>query len=85
MPHRESDLVLRVLTPEDWPVWRALRLVALETDPARIRARTTWWPSSGVARRDGERDLWAGPRHPELISMWVAPGARGRDESLWTP
>jgi GNAT superfamily N-acetyltransferase len=92
--------VLRVLTPDDWRVWRALRLRALGTDPGAFGSRLADWQGEGDREErwrgrlahPGSLNLVAelggvgvgmasgipGEDVPELISMWVAPEARGR-------
>jgi ribosomal protein S18 acetylase RimI-like enzyme len=93
---------LRALTPEDWAVWRELRLAALEEAPHAFGSRLADWQGDGdrgerwrarlslpgsynlVALLDG-RPVGMASGVPagdgdvvELISMWVAPAARGR-------
>ena len=91
---------LQVLTPDDWPVWRELRLRALAEAPyafsskladwqgegdheERWRDRLTWGGHNVIACLDGlpagmASGITAEDGCVELISMWVAPEARGR-------
>lgn len=92
---------VRPIGPDDWKVWRGLRLSALAQAPyayattlaewqgagdteTRWRARLTTVPFNVVAFVDGEPAGIVGGTAPdesrtvELISMWVAPFARGR-------
>jgi ribosomal protein S18 acetylase RimI-like enzyme len=92
---------LRVLTPDDWRTWRALRLAALAEAPAAFGSRLADWQGEGdqeerwrarlsipgshnvVAVLDGQpagmtSGVPDGPQTAELISMWVAPQARGQ-------
>lgn len=91
------DLV--ILTPDDWRLWRELRLEALREAPAafgstladwqgagdqeaRWRQRLTSVPFNVVARSGGKpAGMVSGLRsgeNAELISLWVAPCARGQ-------
>ncbi len=93
-------LEIRRLTPDQWPVWRRVRLRALEDAPAAFGASLADWTGSGdaeerwrgrltdvdanyVAYVDGEPSGQVSgartvqPDRVELISMWVAPEARG--------
>lgn len=94
----------KVLAPDDWPVWRELRLRALADSPwafgstlAEVRARDTeehWragvsppMVSFVVVTADGPAGMarLMFPEQdgalPELISVWVAPEARGTGAS----
>ncbi len=95
-----ESVVLQILSPEDWRLFRALRLEALREAPyafstalagwqgegdaeSRWRARLTDVPLNLVARYEGTPAGMASATAPtngtsELISMWVAPHARGK-------
>ncbi len=89
---------LRVLSPEDWELWRDIRLRALADSPEAFGATLTEWQSADQDR--WRQRLSAVPfnvvavvsdeavgqasgtplddeQRVELISMWVAPSARG--------
>jgi len=91
---------VRQLTPDDWRLWRAMRLAALADAPAafgstlaewsgrgdteeRWRARLSGVPLNLVLTLDGEPAGMVSATAPsneatvELISLWVAPSARG--------
>ncbi|MBO0767218.1 MAG: GNAT family N-acetyltransferase [Solirubrobacterales bacterium] len=90
----------QVLGPDEWRVWRHLRLEALEEAEGAFRATLAQWIGPGdteerwrarlsdvplniVLRSDGAPVGMVGARvrkddTVELISMWVAPFARGR-------
>jgi alkanesulfonate monooxygenase SsuD/methylene tetrahydromethanopterin reductase-like flavin-dependent oxidoreductase (luciferase family)/ribosomal protein S18 acetylase RimI-like enzyme len=91
---------VRKITPDDWPLWRALRQEALRESPNAFGSRMADWNSEGdreerwrarlesvaanfVAEVDGgPAGLVSGGRadgrDAELVSLWVAPSARGR-------
>ncbi|KAL2163830.1 hypothetical protein VTH06DRAFT_5889 [Thermothelomyces fergusii] len=100
---------IKVLSPDDWRLWRALRLRALADVPHAFGATLAHWQGDGDREQrwrarlaiPGSRNLVArimggegGEEDPvgmasgvpargdadavELISLWVAPAARGR-------
>ncbi len=94
-------LDLQVLTPDDWPTWRELRLRALADAPYAFGSTLADWRGEGdqetrwrhrlslagshnlVALLDGvpvgmATGVPVGEGSAAVISMWVAPEARGR-------
>ncbi|RKT57196.1 ribosomal protein S18 acetylase RimI-like enzyme [Saccharothrix australiensis] len=86
---------MRAVGPDDWQVWRRLRLAALRDAPDAFESAYEKWAHAPeerwrrrlagsldlVARLDGaDVGMVSGmPGDPvELISLWVAPAARGR-------
>jgi len=92
---------LRVLEPDDWQDWRALRLAALEEAPQAFSSTLADWQGAADTEQRWRSRLMAVPfnvvaaldcepagmvsasgpgdtRTVELLSMWVAPFARGR-------
>jgi ribosomal protein S18 acetylase RimI-like enzyme len=99
--HAAGVLEIAVLTVDDWPRWRELRLAALAEAPDAFGSRLTDWQGDGdreerwrdrlaiagshnvLALLDGRPSgMASGVPHAsgvaELISMWVAPAARGQ-------
>jgi ribosomal protein S18 acetylase RimI-like enzyme len=94
-------LTLRTLTPDDWQLWRGLRLEALREAPYAFGSKLADWQDSGDTEERWRHRLASVPynliayseNHPagmasgtvaddepraaELISLWVAPFARG--------
>ncbi|MFM7134439.1 MAG: N-acetyltransferase family protein [Planctomycetota bacterium] len=88
------------ISPDDWPLWRSLRLRALTENPAAFGSRLEDWRAASEARwrerlgksgsanfvaRSGGAAVGMASGVPadaievaELVSMWVAPEARGR-------
>jgi GNAT superfamily N-acetyltransferase len=58
---------LRVLTPDDWAVWRRLRLVALAEAPYAFVSRLSEWQGEGD-REDRWRARLAIPRSHNLVA-----------------
>lgn len=97
----EPVVEARVVTQEEWRVWRQLRLKALAEAPAAFGSTLAEWRAPGDTeqrRRARLHDVplnvvltWRGEPagmvsatapdgqgRVELISMWIAPRARGR-------
>jgi len=98
-----ADMVeIRGLSPDDWEIWRILRLAALAEAPYAFRSQIADWQEEND-REDRWRNRLSIPgsynlvaviddqpvgmasgvpasndSDAELISMWVAPTARGR-------
>jgi ribosomal protein S18 acetylase RimI-like enzyme len=86
-------IAVQELTPDDWALWRALRIEATTTEPeafgstlaevvetteAQWRARLSKPSLHLVARRGGDAVGMAAVNHEfELGSVWVRPNARG--------
>jgi ribosomal protein S18 acetylase RimI-like enzyme len=100
--HTQAVLTIKVLTTDDWPLWREARLAALAEAPYAFGSRLADWQGDGdreerwrqrlslvgaynlIAMLDGvPAGMAAGmpgdePAEAKLISMWMAPKARGR-------
>ena len=99
--HYLSVIEARVVTPDEWRVWRQLRLSALAQAPAAFCSTLAQWSGPGdteerwcarlrdvalnvVLTWDGAPVGMVSATAPddegrvELISMWIAPTARGR-------
>jgi RimJ/RimL family protein N-acetyltransferase len=97
----QDEIMVRRVAGDDWPLWRKLRLQALEESPDAFSSRLADWQGHGdtetrwrgrlsdvpfniVAEwQDTAAGMASGTAvNPdgsvELISMWVAPFARGR-------
>jgi RimJ/RimL family protein N-acetyltransferase len=97
----DNAVAIRPISPDEWPLFRELRLAALEEAPyafetaladwqgandteQRWRRRLTGVPFNAIAYLDDAPGGMASGTEPsangevELISMWVAPGARGK-------
>jgi len=97
----QDEIRVRRIGIDDWPLWRSLRLQALEEAPYAFSSRLADWQGHGdtearwrgrvsdvplniVAERQETAVGMASGTAPnpdgsvELISMWVAPFARGR-------
>lgn len=104
----ETQIRIQVLTPDDWPVWRQLRLAALAEAPGAFGSVLADWRGEGDREERWRARLELPGSHnliallneipvgmasgapadedahspagsaAELISMWVAPEARGR-------
>lgn len=59
---------LRVLTPDDWPLWRELRLAALADAPHAFGARLADWQGDGD-REERWRDRLALPGSYNLVAL----------------
>jgi ribosomal protein S18 acetylase RimI-like enzyme len=91
---------VQVLQPDDWPLWRQLRLEALAESAAAFHSTLAQWTGDGDAEERWRARLSDVPLNivlrsdgapagmvsayvkaddtVELISMWIAPFARGR-------
>ncbi|SDI86824.1 Ribosomal protein S18 acetylase RimI [Frankineae bacterium MT45] len=92
---------LRILTTQDWRLWRALRLDALAESPGAFGSTLAEWSGRGDTEKRWRRRLSSVPFNVvllldsipagmvsgtapdadgvvELISLWIAPSARGR-------
>ncbi|MET8094019.1 GNAT family N-acetyltransferase [Micromonospora sp. NPDC005220] len=59
---------IRVLTPDDWPTWRALRLAALAEAPGAFGSRLTDWQGDGD-REHRWRDRLSIPDSHNLVAV----------------
>src|SRR5262245_7689086 len=97
----QDEIKLRRIGVDDWPLWRKLRLQALEEAPYAFSSRLADWQGQGDTEMRWRARLSDVPLNIiatwqettagmssgtglnpdgsiELISMWVAPLARGR-------
>ena len=94
------SVVIRVLAPDDWELWRELRLRGLVEAPYAFGSTLAQWTGNGdteerwrnrlssiplsLVASVNEKSVGMGSATSpvddeiELISMWVAPEARGR-------
>ncbi len=79
-------IAIRRLGADDWPIWRELRLAALGEAPYAFGSKLADWQGDGD-REQRWRDRLAAAGmvsgigtggEVELISLWVAPWARGQ-------
>src|SRR5262249_11940928 len=100
-PPFQDEIKVRRIGVDDWPLWRMLRLQALEEAPYAFSSRLADWQGRGdtearwrgrvsdvplnivaewqeTAARIGSGTAPKPDGSGELISMWVAPFARGR-------
>jgi len=66
---------VRVLTPDDWPNWRALRLAALAGAPAAFSAQLAGWQGEGD-REERWRARLSIPGSPNLLAVLHAQPPR---------
>src|SRR5258708_39179395 len=94
------ELILRRISADDWPLWRAIRLNALAEAPHAFGSTLASWTGVGDKEERWRQRLTTVPLNivaflndsavgmvsgtaldqggtVELISMWVAPSARG--------
>ncbi|WP_026047804.1 MULTISPECIES: GNAT family N-acetyltransferase [Streptomyces] len=82
---------LRIMTPDDWPLWQEIRVAALTDAPHAFRARLADWPRGG---REEWRARLAIPGSRNLVALREGrpvgmvrgvPGDGGTSElrSLW--
>jgi ribosomal protein S18 acetylase RimI-like enzyme len=95
-------IAVRVVGPDDWKLWREMRLAALAESPWAFGSTLADWSGSGdteerwrsrlawaalnvvLLRNDESVGMVSAMSHAEdgaieLISLWVAPFARGRE------
>jgi GNAT superfamily N-acetyltransferase len=72
---RLHDVIeLRVLTPDDWPVWRELRLAALAEAPYAFGSRLADWRSQVGDQLVRAVERWARHRCARVLRLAVAQG-----------